>query len=275
MLPDLQGIPSACRRQKPIFVARSPESGPTEPDATAALPVCSGEFLTRVDSRRPLSSPWVTIVDGRHPSRRGGKPLRKRMFPMKLYSGPLSLFSRKVEIALHEKGLAFERIMVRFTQTEGYHPKHPDVLAANPRGQVPVLVDGDLVLYDSTVILEYLEDAYPDPALYPRNAAERARCRLDELSADEVMLVPSAGADASHGPAPFRSRTLGVGRGEGGIGHVVLKDQLRALDRRLRGRSYLCGEFSVADIAMFMTVFFCQRLGGPALDGTPALFGLV
>ena len=72
-------------------------------------------------------------------------PSRKRMFPMKLYSGPLSLFSRKVEIALHEKGLAFERIMVRFTQTEGYHPKHPDVLAANPRGQVPVLVDGDLV----------------------------------------------------------------------------------------------------------------------------------
>ena len=53
---------------------------------------------------------------------------------MKLYSGPLSLFSRKVEIALGEKGLAFEREMVAFTQERGYQPKHPDVLAANPKG---------------------------------------------------------------------------------------------------------------------------------------------
>ncbi len=61
---------------------------------------------------------------------------------MLLYSGPLSLFSRKVEIALHEKGLPFERVMVPFTQAAGYAPKHPAVLAANPKGQVPVLVDG-------------------------------------------------------------------------------------------------------------------------------------
>jgi hypothetical protein len=50
---------------------------------------------------------------------------------MQLYSGPLSLFSRKVEIALDEKGLAFERIMVPFSQEKGYSPKHPVVLAAN------------------------------------------------------------------------------------------------------------------------------------------------
>ena len=134
MLPDLQGIPSACRRQTPIFVARSPKSGRTEPDATAALPVCSGGFLpgltpagrSRLHGRR--SSMGDTLPE------EAENPSRKRMFPMKLYSGPLSLFSRKVEIALHEKGLAFERIMVRFTQTEGYHPKHPEVLAANPKG---------------------------------------------------------------------------------------------------------------------------------------------
>jgi glutathione S-transferase len=190
---------------------------------------------------------------------------------MKLYSGPLSLFSRKVEIALHEKGLAFERVMVRFTQTEGYHPKHPDVLAANPKGQVPVLVDGDVVLYDSTVILEYLEDAYPDPALYPRNAAERARCRLDELSADEVMLVPLRALMHRTAPRPSDPERWAADEAKAASAKPVLKDQLRALDRRLRGRSYLCGEFSVADIATFMTVFFCQRLGGPAFEDTPAL----
>jgi len=87
---------------------------------------------------------------------------------MLLYSGPLSLFSRKVEIALGEKALAFERVMVPFSQAAGYTPKHPAVLAANPKGQVPVLIDGDLTLFDSTLIFEYLEDAYPVPPLYPK-----------------------------------------------------------------------------------------------------------
>ena len=51
---------------------------------------------------------------------------------MLLYSGPLSLFARKIEIALHEKALSFERVMVPFTQAAGYAPKHQAVLAANP-----------------------------------------------------------------------------------------------------------------------------------------------
>jgi glutathione S-transferase len=55
---------------------------------------------------------------------------------LKLYSAPLSLFSRKVEIALSEKGLAFERVMVPFDQSVGYNPKHPDVLAANPKAGI-------------------------------------------------------------------------------------------------------------------------------------------
>ena len=96
---------------------------------------------------------------------------------MKLFSGPLSLYARKVEIALREKAIAFERIMVPFTQEAGYRPRNSVVMVANPKGQVPVLQDGDLTLYDSTVILEYLEDACPGPALMPATPAERARCR--------------------------------------------------------------------------------------------------
>src|SRR3954470_23619322 len=93
-----------------------------------------------------------------------------------LYVGPLSLFSRKVEIALREKGLDYERVMVPFTQEVGYQPKHPVVLQHNPKRQVPVLVEGDLALFDSTLIFEYLEDAYPTPPLYPAEARARARC---------------------------------------------------------------------------------------------------
>ena len=71
---------------------------------------------------------------------------------MKLYSGPLSLFTGKVRIALDEKGLEYDIVSVPFSRA-GYQPKHPDVLAINPKAQVPVLVDGPVELYDSTVIL--------------------------------------------------------------------------------------------------------------------------
>ena len=49
------------------------------------------------------------------------------------------------------------------------------------------MVDGDLSLFDSTLILEYLEDQHPAPPLYPRDAAERARCRQLEAAADEIL----------------------------------------------------------------------------------------
>jgi glutathione S-transferase len=190
---------------------------------------------------------------------------------MNLYAAPLSLFARKVEIALGEKGLAFERVMVPFSQTRGYDPKHPGVLAANPKGQVPVLVDGDLTLFDSTVIIEYLEDAYPLPALYPQAAAERARCRMLELFADEIMLVPlrglmhrtePPGADAER-RASLETRTEAA--------EAEIAAQHAELDWRIGSNSYLCGAFSAADIGVFMSTFYGIRLGGPSIRTLPAL----
>jgi glutathione S-transferase len=192
---------------------------------------------------------------------------------MKLYSGPVSLFSRKVEIALYEKGLAFERVGVAFTQTKGYAPKHPDVLALNPKGQVPVFVDGDLSLYDSTVIIEYLEDAYPEPALYPRDPQERARCRLLDLFADEVMLAPLRFLMHRTEPKPddlerWEAKELKAREAE-----PALAGHFAELERQLQTKDYLCGAFSAADIAVFMTVFWTRRLGGPSLRGHEALAG--
>ena len=105
---------------------------------------------------------------------------------MKLYSGPLSLFSAKARIALGEKGLAHELVQVGWSRAAAYEPHHPDVIALNPKRQVPILVDGDVVVYDSTLIAEYLEDRYPEPRLFPTSPAERARCRQQEAAADEI-----------------------------------------------------------------------------------------
>jgi glutathione S-transferase len=190
---------------------------------------------------------------------------------MKLYSGPLSLFARKVEIALAEKSLQFERVMVPFTQAAGYAPKHPDVLAANPKGQVPVLVDGDLTLFDSTLIFEYLEDAYPTPPLYPTGAKPRARCRLIELSADEILLPLVRSLMFRNAPPDPDAERQRLRESEAERAEAAISVFYGGLEAKLGGRDYFCGDFSVADIAMFMTVLFVLRLRGPRLAGFPAL----
>lgn len=190
---------------------------------------------------------------------------------MKLYSGPVSLFSRKVEIALGEKRLAYDRVMVPFTQAGGYAPKHPDVLAANPKGQVPVLVDGDLTLCDSTLILEYLEDAHPTPALYPAGAVAKARCRQWELFADEIMLPPIRllmHRTAPPGPdiARRQAQEADAERAES-----VIRGMYGTLEQALDGQAWICGPLTVADIALFTDVLYALRLGGPGLGDHPNL----
>ena len=171
---------------------------------------------------------------------------------MKLYSGPLSMFSAKAEIALAEKGLAYERIVVGFSLRDFYEPKHPEVLRINPKAQVPVLVDGDVEIYDSTQIFEYLEDTRPEPALWPADPAARARARLAELSSDEVFfphavtLIPRG--DAADKTARSAARS-------------AIFDYYAAREADLADRAFLAGDFSYADIAFFMAQFFASFLG--------------
>ncbi len=188
---------------------------------------------------------------------------------MKIYSAPLSLFSRKVEIALHEKGIPFEREMVAFSQAKGYAPKHPAVLAANPKAQVPVLVDGDLTLFDSTVIFEYLEEAYPKPALWPKEAKARARGRLVELAADEILLPLVA--RLMHRSEPPDGERRERREAEARLAETALIARYAQLADQLKDKDFFCGAYSFADIAMFMTVFWGLRLKGPGLGSAPAL----
>jgi glutathione S-transferase len=103
-----------------------------------------------------------------------------------LFSDPLSMFGAKVQIAALEKGLDFELVMVPFGMRRSYDPKHPDVARINPKRQVPVLIHGDLEIFDSTQIFEYFEDLKPEPALWPVDIVARAEARLLEHKSDEV-----------------------------------------------------------------------------------------
>lgn len=94
-----------------------------------------------------------------------------------LYEHPLSAYAMKVKIGLLEKGLEFEALVpegMANGTTGGVF------VEASPRAEIPALIDGDTKVFDSTIILEYLEDKWPSPPLLPRGAAERARVRMIE-----------------------------------------------------------------------------------------------
>ncbi|MBK1684476.1 glutathione S-transferase family protein [Rhodoferax fermentans] len=91
---------------------------------------------------------------------------------MKLYQFPVSHYSAKVHITMLEKGLKFEAPELSWA-----YLKSPEFLAINPMGKVPFLQDGDFGIGESEVIVEYLEERYPQPALLPAGIEARARCR--------------------------------------------------------------------------------------------------
>jgi glutathione S-transferase/RNA polymerase-associated protein len=99
---------------------------------------------------------------------------------LRLYDHPFSPYAQKVKIALREKDVPFERPL---PQGIGIGGAAGEFVEANPRAEVPTLIDGDVRVFDSTIILEYIEDKWPTPPLLPRAPAERARVRMIE----EVM----------------------------------------------------------------------------------------
>jgi glutathione S-transferase len=96
------------------------------------------------------------------------------------YYGSGSPYSWRVQLVLEEKGLAYEPVLLSFQKGDHKSPAH---LARHPHGKVPALQDGELVLYESTPIVEYLEERYPSPPLLPADVAARAQVRMEEVEA--------------------------------------------------------------------------------------------
>jgi glutathione S-transferase len=174
---------------------------------------------------------------------------------IKLYTFPLSTNSRKVRIALLEKGLEFERINVDLAKRE---QKNPEYLKIHPFGQVPALDDEGFIVYDSTIINEYLEDEYPYPPLMPEDSEGRARARLMEDFRDTrfnppfVKLIyemrkPEAERDAN---------ILAAASGE-------INQCFERIEKELQGKEYLAGTFSLADIAFMANFDLLERFQIP------------
>ena len=171
---------------------------------------------------------------------------------IKLYGYGPSSHSRKVRAALIEKGLEFERVNVDLSKKEH---KSQEYLKIHPFGLVPALDDEGFILYDSTIINEYLEDEYPYPPLMPKDSEGRAQVRLMEDLRDS-QFNPAAGQ---------LNRELRKHEGER---EQKIVEQARAkitecfdrLEKELQGRQYLAGEFSLADIAFYPNIDALERI---------------
>jgi glutathione S-transferase len=169
-----------------------------------------------------------------------------------LYDADRCPYCARVRIVLAEKGLPYETVVVDLDDRPAW------IYEKNPLGKVPVLEEEDFVLPESVVIMEYLEERYPEPPLWPADPAERAGGRLlverfDELSRPYYAL--------RRGEDDARER---------------LDAELAALDSLLAGRPFLTGrEFGLADAAYLPWILRAEAMLGVNLDAHPALAGWV
>jgi glutathione S-transferase len=167
------------------------------------------------------------------------------------YFGSGSPYAWKVWLALEHKGIPFEAKRLSFDNND---TKTPEFLAINPRGRVPAIVDDGFALWESSAIIEYLEERYPDKPLLPKDVKARAIVRRmvneadnylaaasNELIEQAVYLTP-----AERDPDKFA---------------VAKKQMMEELDRLARclDRDYLAGALGLADYAAYPYVRMAQR----------------
>ena len=172
--------------------------------------------------------------------------------PIRLYDSATSPNCHRVKVVLEEKRIPYEIIPVDLKAGE---QKKPGFLRLNPYGKVPVIIDGQTVLYESCIINEYLEEKYPDRPLMPTDFAKRARIRI---------LIDYG---LNHFAPPYQKlREELRGKPEKEKDRQVIDDAVRRLvnlfqlfEREIGDNSYLAGDFSLLDAALIPRYLRMER----------------
>jgi glutathione S-transferase len=130
--------------------------------------------------------------------------------------------------------------------------KPKDLLELNPYAKVPVIVDEDVVVYESAIINEYLEEKYPQISLMPKDLGLKSRARIwiDFCN----TRLQAAGGDVAHGHEVEKAKEK-------------LREHLKTLDKQMAGRNYLIGDYSLADIT-YIPFFTRQQRYGVSIDSS-------
>ncbi|HUN74552.1 MAG TPA: glutathione S-transferase family protein [Steroidobacteraceae bacterium] len=183
-----------------------------------------------------------------------------------LYWGSGSVYSWRVLLALEYKRLAYTSHQVQFSKQEH---KSPQLLALNFRGRVPVLKDGDYVVFESLAVLYYLDLKYPDPPIFGRSPEEagvimRVICEYQSYTEEHLMKL----VRALFAPQP----TVRYEELAGSM--QVVASEARSIEARLARSDWVVGEsFSAADIVIFPALQILLRaLSKPAARELSARF---
>ncbi len=183
-----------------------------------------------------------------------------------------SSWSMRPWVMLRQAGIVFEEVRVRFDSFEAGSEFKRTVGAVSPTGKVPVLVDGELVVWDTLAIAEYLAETYPEKQLWPEDKAARARAR-------SVCAEMHSGFTALRGACP-----MNIEASLPDTGALLWRDKaaVRADVQRLiemwtglltqYGGPMLFGQFTIAD-AYFAPV--CMRLTTYGLPVPPHIAAYV
>jgi len=175
-----------------------------------------------------------------------------------LYWGSGSPYAWRVLLALEFKHVPYTSHVLQFSKQEH---KSPQMLALNPRGRVPVLKDGDYVVFESLAVLYYLDLKYPDPPIFGRTPEEagvimRVICEFQAYAEDQVTnILRTVFGLAPSGPAPDLTEAM----------HVVASEA-RTIEGRLSKSNWIVGEScSAADMVIFPSIQLLRRaLNRPA-----------
>jgi len=170
-----------------------------------------------------------------------------------LYYGSGSPWAWRAQLALEHKALPYERKVLSFSAGD---TRKPEFVALNPRHRVPVLVDGDFVLYESNAIVEYVDEAYPGRGspLFPGDAKTRAIIRRLIAETDNYFdkaIDPLVDYAFSTKPEERKPEAFSKACD-------VLKEELGMFANAMKG-DYLAGPLSAADFALYPMVAFIHR----------------
>lgn len=172
-----------------------------------------------------------------------------------------SPYSWRVLLAAEIKGVPYTSRQLQFARLEH---KSAEVLALNPRGKVPILKDGDFSVYESLAILEYLEGKFPDPPLFGRTPAVRAKVWQTILEI-ENYLNPAGNAIAGvlyRKQSDLSSMTSQL---------QTVHRELGWIEKRLEDEVWLVGDtISAADITLLPLIQTFRRASGKTPEGSAA-----
>ena len=189
---------------------------------------------------------------------------------MKLYSYWRSSAAYRVRIALNLKGLDYEVAPVHLLK-DGGEQLQAEYRAINPQGVVPALVDGDVSIGQSLAIMGYLEDRYPEPALYPQSIEARAFAR-------QIALVVACDIHPLNNLRVLKYLKRSLNQGDEARNdwyHHWVRGGFTALETLLDGRDWqgpycLDGQVTIADACLIPQIYNARRFE-IALDDFPSL----